>query len=302
MATHSAQPDTVEEVQSAIQRWLDAEDGAKNRWFRFEKAAQQSAIKVFISHSARDLKVEMHERLLFFELNGQELKLNLEKFVVWTAFEDQKFCVHIDRDPEPEHHFLISALRQFEQTKHPAFYTRVLRAIRGLEDDLASTLIDEATAAPTDHLVVLEALSSAPWTAELADSDPLLAAKLRGLQRRQEMLKIAGGALTSEQVGEVLTLSRQGVDKRRLSNQLLALTQGRRGYSYPAFQFEDGKTLHGLEEVLKSLSAIDPWMQLNFFTTPNERLVNKNPMDALRLGKVDEVVRIASTYGEQGAM
>src|ERR1700679_3279786 len=109
MATNAAPPDTVEEVQSAIQRWLDAEDGAKNRWFRFEKAAQQSAIKVFISNSARDLKVEMHERLLFFELNGQELNLNLEKFVVWTAFEDQKFCVNIDRDPEPEHHFLIAA-------------------------------------------------------------------------------------------------------------------------------------------------------------------------------------------------
>jgi hypothetical protein len=244
----------------------------------------------------------MNERLLFFRANGQELNLNLEKFVVRTAFEDQQFCVYIDRDPEPQHHFLTSTLRQFEQTKHPAFYTRVLRAIRGLEEDLASTLIDEATAAPTDHLVVLEAVSSAPWAAELAEGDPLLAAKLRGLQRRQEILKIAGGALTSEQVGEVLSLSRQAVDKRRSSNQLLALTQGRRGYSYPVFQFENGKTLQGLEEVLKALGDIDPWMQLNFFTTSDERLANKTPIDVLRDGKTQDVVRIAGTYGEQGAM
>src|SRR3984885_12332628 len=104
---------------------------------------------------------------------------------------------------------------------------------------------------------------------QLIAEDSFIAAKFRGLKRKQQMLEAAGGALTSEKVAEVLKISRQAVDKRRAANQLLALTQGRRGYSYPSFQFEDGKTLSGLDQVLAKLNALDPWMQLSFFTTPH---------------------------------
>jgi hypothetical protein len=116
------------------------------------------------------------------------------------------------------------------------------------------------------------------------------------------MLKNSGGVLSSGKVAELLNVSRQAVDKRRAANRLLALTQGRRGYSYPSFQFEEAKTLDGLEEVLKNLSALDPWMQLKFFTSPHERLGNKTPIEALRTGKVNDVVRAATGYGEQGAL
>jgi hypothetical protein len=178
--------------------------------------------------------------------------------------------------------------------EHPAFYTRVLRAVRRLEDDLTDAVIDEATSAPTDPLVMLEAVSSAPWVSELASEDPLVAAKLRGLNLRPQMLRTAGGALTSEKVAEVLNISRQAVEKRRVSNQLLALTQGRRGYSYPGFQFEEGKTLKSLENVLHKLKALDPWMQLDFFTRPNERLGGNTPIETLQAGRVDEVASVAS--------
>jgi hypothetical protein len=217
-------------------------------------------------------------------------------------YEGEKLCLNIDGDPAIEHHFLISALRQFTKTKRPAFCTRVFRAVKCLEDDLSNALIDEATTAPTDHLVMLAAVSSAPWVLELTSDDPLGAAKLRGLNLRQQLLKTSGGALASERVADVLNISRQAVDTRRASNQLLALTQGRRGYSYPSFQFDEGMTIKGLEEVLGNLSAIDPWMQLNFFTSPNERLGGSSPIEALREGKVGDVVSVASGYGEQGAI
>ena len=178
----------------------------------------------------------------------------------------------------------------------------MFRAVKDLETDLTTPLIDEATAAPTDQLVMLEALSSAPWVSELAAQDPIVASKLRGFELRQEMLKKSEGVLSSGRVAELLNVSRQAVDKRRAANQLLALTQGRRGYSYPGFQFEDGKTLDGLEEVLKICSALDPWMQLKFFTSPQERLGDKTPIEALRSGRVNDVVRAASGYGEQGAI
>jgi hypothetical protein len=174
--------------------------------------------------------------------------------------------------------------------------------VRSLEADLSTTLINEAAAAPTDFMVILEALSSAPLAAQLASEDPLLAARLRGMKRKQEMLEASGGALTSEQVAEVLGISRQAVDKRRASNQLLALTQGRRGYSYPNFQFDDGKTVDGLEEVLGELSALDPWMQLAFFTSANERLGGSAPLEKLQKGHKDEVKAVANGFGEQGAL
>jgi hypothetical protein len=150
--------------------------------------------------------------------------------------------------------------------------------------------------------VMLEALSSAPWVSELAGEDPIIASKLRGIELRREMLKKAGGVLSSGSVAELLNVSRQAVDKRRVANQLIGLTQVRRGYGYPSFQFREGMTLDGLEAVLKNLSALDPWMQLRFFTSPHERLGSRTPIEALENGRVDEVVKAASGYGEQGAM
>jgi hypothetical protein len=235
-------------------------------------------------------------------LKERRLNLNLDKFQIRTAYRYKNFCLDIDRDPALEYSFLTSTLRQFTTTKYPAFYTRVLRAVKSFEEDLTNDRIDEATAAPTDHLVMLEALSSAPWVAELVSDDSLVAAKLRGLELRQQMLETSGGALTSQQVSNVLGISRQAVDKRRSSNQLLALTQGRRGYRYPSFQFNEGKTIQGLEEVLEALKALDPWMQLNFFTSAHERLGGKTPIKALHDGLLEEVKSVASVYGEQGAL
>lgn len=300
MLTYSVHPDTIEQVQSEIRNWFGHRGKDKELPCTFSRSPHKSSLRVFISYPSNDFKLELKERCLLFQMKERQLNLNLEKFLIRTAYQHKRFCLDIDRDPALEHRFLTSTLRQFTTTKHPAFYTRVLRAVKSLEDDLSNARIDEATAAATDHLVMLEAVSSAPWVAELASNDPVVAAKLRGLKLRQQMLGRSGGTLTSEQVAEVLGISRQAVDKRRSSNQLLALTQGRRGYSYPSFQFDEGKTLRGLEEVLGKLRTLDPWMQLNFFTSAHERLGGTTPIKALHDGLVQEVTSLASGYGEQG--
>jgi hypothetical protein len=302
MLTYSAKPNTIEEVQTTIEKWFGTRYKAAKRPWTFSRKSKNAGLDVFISRSAHDFKVEMKERCLLLEFKQTRLDLNLERFLVRSAYRGAKLYLNIDRDPQLEHHLLSSTWKQFSNTKHPAFCTRILRAVKDLETDLTSREIDEATAAPTDQLVMVEAISSAPWVSKLAAEDPIVASKLRGLELRQEMLKKSGGVLSSERVAELLNVSRQAVDKRRAANQLLALTQGRRGYSYPSFQFEDGKTLDGLEEVLNNLIALDPWMQLRFFTSPHERLGNKTPIEALRSGRAGEVVRAASGYGEQGAI
>jgi hypothetical protein len=297
----AAEPTSIEEIQTALSNWFGKGRKGKELPCTFSRRPNNTGMDVLISHFEDDFKVEVIERCLLFQIKQTRLNLNLERFLITSAFEGESLCLKINEDPARSNRLLMSVFRQLSETKHPAFYTRMLRAVAGLEDDLTTALIEEATAASTDQLVMLEAVGSAPWFTELAAKDPILEAKLRGLQLRQEMLQKSGGTLSSEGVAEVLQISRQAVDKRRGANQLFALTQGRRGYSYPSFQFEDGKTLVGLDRVLANLSELDPWMQLQFFTSTHERLSGKTPLDVLRKGKVEDVVRVASGYGEQGA-
>ena len=53
--------------------------------------------------------------------------------------------------------------------------------MKDLETDLTSREIDEATAAPTDQLVMVEAVSSAPWVSKLAAEIRLLLRSFEGL-------------------------------------------------------------------------------------------------------------------------
>ncbi len=295
-------PKTLDQVQHSIQKWFGEPTKNKDIPVSFSRTSKSSNRLCVMSRTWRDLRLETTSNCVHFRQKHRQLTLNLDLFLISTEWEGEKFCLNIETNPEPEHRFLNSALREMADTKYPAFQSRVLRAFINLAEDLPNTTIDEATAAPTDYLVALEALSSAPWASQLIADDPFVAAKLRGLKRKKQMLEASGGALTSEQVAEVLGISRQAVDKRRSSNQLLALTQGRRGYSYPSFQFDDGKTLKGLEEVLAELSALDPWMQMVFFTNTNERLGGKTPIESLQKGLVEEVKNAAKGYGEQGAL
>jgi hypothetical protein len=301
MVTYSESPKTLEEIQATIQKHL-GNPGGKKPSYTIDRPSKGSNRLCFVSHATGDLRYVIEPDLLQIVAKSWRLHLNLEPFTVKTDFAKDKFCLWIESQPEMSHRYFSTVLRDLTSTKHPAFYSRVLRAFRRLENDLPSALIDEATAAPTDYLVAVEALSSSPETTQLIAEDPFIAAKFRGLKRKQQMLEAAGGALTSEQVSEILGISRQAVDKRRASNQLLALTQGKRGYSYPSFQFEDGMTITGLEDVLEELKELDPWMQMVFFTNPNARLEGKTPLEQLRKELVNEVKAAARGYGEQGAV
>lgn len=300
MLTYSEQPKTLDEIRASIQKHL-GNPGGKKPTYAFELPSNTSNRLCFVSFATNDLRYEMRQDLLQIIAKSWRLHLNLEPFSVRTEFAKDKFCLWIESHPDARHRHFSSVLRELTATKHPGFYTRILRAYQRLENDLPATLIDDATAAPTDYLVAVEALSAAPEITQLIADDPFIAAKFRGLKRKRQMLEAVGGALTSEQVAKVLGVSRQAVDKRRASKQLLALTQGRRGYSYPSFQFEDGRTIAGLEDVLGQLGNLDSWMQMVFFTTSNERLGEQTPLEKLKKGLVDEVKAVASGYGEQGA-
>lgn len=145
---------------------------------------------------------------------------------------------------------------------------------------------------------VLQALIQPEVLAALAPPDPLTAARLRGAQVQQSLLN---GAYSSEEVARLLRMTRQGVDKRRRQGQLLGLSVGKRGYRYPAWQFQEGDVLPGFPDVLAALTDLNPWTQAVFLTTGDLRLSGKTPLEVLQARQVDAVVEAAAAYGHQGA-
>jgi hypothetical protein len=144
----------------------------------------------------------------------------------------------------------------------------------------------------------IAALTAPELLAELAPTDPLAAARLRGMKVKQELLYSDGKPLRSEEVAQLLGISRQAIDKRRSKGKLLAVSLGRRGYFYPLWQFKDGSILIGLDRVLLALAKFDPWTQLMFMKTGDLRLNNRTPLECLIAGNIDVVVSAAACYGE----
>ena len=57
---------------------LGARTRHSGRCFSFSRVPHKTALRLFISHSAADVKVEMNERCLLFQCKNQKLNLNLE--------------------------------------------------------------------------------------------------------------------------------------------------------------------------------------------------------------------------------
>lgn len=301
IVSDTVHPSTLDQIQTSIKGWLEGVSRGMALPIRFSHPPTAPNRLCVFSTPTPDLRVEIGDQAISFEVKKHRLSVILDQFDVRTEFQAQKVCFEIEPRPKPEHRFLDLALREVAETKHPALVSRLLRVVTNLDKELPKEKINEVIAAPTDYLVLLSAVSASSLATESVGDDPLAAAKFRGLERKRQILEAAGGALSAQGVADLLGITRQAVDKRRAQNQLLALTQGRRGYIYPCFQFEDGKTMPGFEETLAELKSFDPWMKLAFFVNPNDRLSGETPATALRAGRQSDVLRAARSYGEHGA-
>lgn len=246
--------------------------------------------------------IELQNDVFEFWSGKRRLAVHLDDFDVKTALRKSHARFELTaRFQAPRYRPLQTTVESIKETKHPVFFTRALKAVAELDRDLPKEVLDEAISASNDYLVLLHALSSPVAIEEAVEVDPLAQARLRGVERQINLLKNGGGAYTAEKVGEILNISRQAVDKRRREGKLIGLTLGRRGYAYPAWQFENGKILKQLESVLEVLQKHDPWMQMAFFLNKNARLQEITPLEAIRCGRIEEVRRAAESYGEHGA-
>jgi hypothetical protein len=183
-----------------------------------------------------------------------------------------------------------------------AFARRAVRAVARLSREMGEASLREAVSAPSDFAVLLAALESEPGLEALTREDPLAQARLRGIEARTRLLSAGGGTLGVQEVAAHLNLSRQAVYKRYRAGRLLAVDCGRHGVAFPAWQFVSGGVLPGIEEVLATLCDLDGWTRLAFFLGENVATGGKTPLEALRRGGLQDVLRAAQLHGEQGPL
>ena len=197
----------------------------------------------------------------------------------------------------------LDTVRTSVERHTPLMRTLMMRAIRAVLDfeALSDQAVENATAAPTDLAVLIRALSSGELLDDLKSVEPLAPSFIRGIEAKRRLIEESGGVLSAEQIAQNLGITGQAVEKRRQAGKLVALTTGRHGYRYPAWQFTDSGSLPGLEDVLKVLASHDEWMQTAFFVSKNPRLNSRTPIEMLKAGHLQEVLDSAEAYGEHGA-
>lgn len=177
-----------------------------------------------------------------------------------------------------------------------AFVTRSLNAVRYLAEASTKNSLLEATSAEADTMVLLNALENPATLDNWSATAPGVEARIRGLREQHRLLNAEGGVCSARELGDLLQLTRQAIDKRRKSGKLIALDLGRHGYRYPVWQIQNGAVLPGLDRVIAELSECDPWTQVGFMLSPNSWLGDETPLDVLRRGDVDRVVATAELF------
>jgi len=309
--------DVREAVDAALRRLLESAGPGKplirvsSREGRVVLAATLSSLE------RRNVRIEVEDDALTFWRHASAVKVALGSFRTLTSLRRGVLeVVVLQRSPERAFALLPQSAKDAPAETWQAvarvltaatspmrtvFVTRALNAVARLSAEAGEESLVAASASQNDYPVLVRALEDARPLAVMREEDPLAPARLRGITARQKLLDAAGGTLSADEVGKLLGITRQAVDKRRRSGKLLALELARRGYAYTAFQFTEDRTLSGLEQVLERLRDHDSWMQLAFFVSRNLHLGNETPIAHIRRGRIEDVLAAAEMYGEHGA-
>lgn len=177
---------------------------------------------------------------------------------------------------------------------------RVAPAVRELVHSVSDAQLLEALSTSTsiDALIHLVSRDAAVGRVAAKLEDPLRDARARAAKKMAELIAADGGPIGVEDVAGILRISRAAVDKRRKKGTLIGIEDGGRSILYPVWQFTNTGLLPGIEDSLKVIS-VDPWMRMQFFLTKDAEL-GERPLDLLRRGAIDPVVRAAGRFARFG--
>jgi hypothetical protein len=125
----------------------------------------------------------------------------------------------------------------------------------------------------------------------------LEAARERGRLRAAQILD-QDDMLTAEQFAERLGVSRMTVNARRQKHELLGLDGAKRGFRFPAWQVDDdGKAFDALPQLFDLLGD-NAWTVYRFLTQRHAALEGISARDALRQGKMPQVLQAAESLAQ----
>ena len=128
----------------------------------------------------------------------------------------------------------------------------------------------------------------------------LLDARLRGVARMIELRKAAEPVLETGEVCKLLGVSRETIRKKVDRKQLLALPKGG-DRVFPAFQFQAGDVVPGLDKVLAALDTDSPFVALSFLLSKSPDFNGKSASELLQAGEVEPAVAEARGFLNHGA-
>ncbi len=178
-----------------------------------------------------------------------------------------------------------------------AYVARILKAASLVLAGTSTQTMATALTASSDLGVLARALSDAASSPAVAELDPTAELIAAGVERKNELIEMAGGLLSAKNAGLAMGISRQAIEKRRKSGGLIGIRAGGE-YRYPAFQFRDGALVLGLDDVLKSLPIKAEWMRLEWLLTASPELEGVKPLEALEKGRTREVIETAAAHGD----
>lgn len=179
------------------------------------------------------------------------------------------------------------------------FRHRAGRALEEISNLLGGEAREEAARERSDFDVLLRAMEACVQRVPL--TDPLASARIEGMKATRRLMDRLGTLLPTSDVAATLSMSTTAVQKKRAKGYLLAIRDGGQ-WRFPAWQFKDGDVVDGLRETLDALSDESLWVKLRFFVTPNSVLMDETPIDLLRLGETEVIVKAAQAYGDQGGI
>ena len=164
-------------------------------------------------------------------------------------------------------------------------------------------LIEQKAPQGTSPLAILERAidSFTPKTAKIDVQKAKAILLTRGAIARKRLEEAEGGAISAEEVAELLGLSRQGIDYLRKTKAILAWRHTNGKWNYPLWQFDSGRIRPGIRECLKNLATDDPWGQMIFFLSPRDSLNGNRPLDLIFRKEIEAAIGAARRHQQHGA-
>lgn len=124
----------------------------------------------------------------------------------------------------------------------------------------------------------------------------LTAAKTRGAARVADILNSAD-MLTADAFAREIGATRETVHKKRRRREVLGLEGPKRGVRFPEWQLsQSGELLPGLSLLFQALGD-HPWAVYRFLLQEHPELNGDTALDALRRGRIEDVIVVAESVG-----